>query len=327
MTTELAFTVPATSAGERLDRFLAAAQPDLSRSRLQALIRAGRVRVRGLPARASQRVHPGEAIVIDLPPPRVSRLEPEALPLAILYEDRELLIVDKPAGVVVHPGAGVSSGTLVHALLHHAPEIAGVGGEGRPGIVHRIDKETSGLLVVARTERAYRVLVEAMRRREVRRVYRALIWGDPRVDRGEFAGPIGRDPRERKRMAVVTRGGKPARTLWAVERRFGIMTLVRVRLETGRTHQIRVHFAHDRHPVVGDPVYGGRHRKLLSLPPARRSLGATVLDALARQALHASELELVHPESGERLRFRSPLPSDFARALELLEAHAHNPRG
>jgi 23S rRNA pseudouridine1911/1915/1917 synthase len=311
--------VPPSRAGERLDRFLAGAQADLSRSRLQALIRDGRVRVNGREARASHKLHDGDAVAVQLPPERTSTLEPEALPLTIVHEDEELLVIDKPAGLVVHPGAGVRSGTLVHALLHHAPEIASVGGSGRPGIVHRLDKETSGLLVVARTERAYRSLVAALQRREIHRTYLGLVWGDPRQDEGIIEGAIGRDPRDRKRMALVTRGGKPARTRWTVGRRYGLMTRLEIRLDTGRTHQIRVHFAHARHPVVGDPVYGGRERKLLSLPPGQRSLGAAVLDILARQALHASELQFLHPGTGEQLRFESPPPADIARTLELLE--------
>jgi len=224
-----------------------------------------------------------------------------------------------------------------------------VGGPDRPGIVHRLDKDTSGLLVVAKSARAHRALVEAMRRREVARTYRALVWGDPPADAGEVDAPMGRDPRERKRMAVlggVRRGagpaagtgtarhgrgagpaGRPALTRWRVLRRFGPATLLEVKLETGRTHQIRVHLAHVRHPVVGDPLYGGRPKKQLSGGPAERSLAVALLEQMPRQALHAAELELSHPVTGERLRFESPVPADFARALELLEAHAGNRRG
>jgi 23S rRNA pseudouridine1911/1915/1917 synthase len=216
----------------------------------------------------------------------------------------------------------VRSGTLVHGLLHHVPEIAGVGGPGRPGIVHRLDKDTSGLMVVAKTERAYRALVEALRRRQVRRTYRALVWGRPRAEEGVIEGAIGRDPRERKRMAVVTRGGKAARTRWRVLGRYGPFAELEVGLDTGRTHQIRVHLAHQRMPVVGDSVYGGRGKKLLSLAGAERSLAGALLDRLPRQALHASELELDHPVTGERLRFESPIPLDFAGALELLRSAA-----
>ncbi len=210
---QLDLKVQDASAGERLDRFLAAAQKDLSRSRLQALIRAGRVLVEGRAARASQRLRAGERVLVELPEPRKVALLPESIPLAIVHEDEHLLVVDKPAGLVVHPGAGVASGTLVHALLHHAPAIADVGGAGRPGIVHRLDKQTSGLMVVAKSAAAYRALVEMLRARTVRRRYLAIVWGVPPTASGTVEGAIGRDPRERKRMAVVARGAsRPAPT-------------------------------------------------------------------------------------------------------------------
>ncbi len=304
-----------------MDRWLAKARIGLSRNRLQALIEGGRVCVNGRVARQAMKLKEGDRVTVEVPPRRPSRLFAEPLPLTIVHEDASLLVLDKPAGQVVHPGAGVQTGTLVHALLHHAPSIATVGGEGRPGIVHRLDKDTSGLLVVAKTEPAYLALVEALRSRDVSRVYRAIVWGDPGPASGAIDLPIGRDPRERTRMAVV-RGpaGKVARTKWRVLERFGPATLVEARLETGRTHQIRVHFAALRHPVVGDPVYGGRARKSLSLRQSERSLAEALLRTLRRQALHAVELELTHPETGERLRFESALPEDFARALELLRA-------
>jgi 23S rRNA pseudouridine1911/1915/1917 synthase len=340
MNPKLDLPVPAPSIGERLDRFLAAAQTDLSRSRLQTLIRGGRVRVNGAPGRASQRLRAGDRVEVELPAPRESRLLPEPIALSIVFEDPDLLVLDKPAGLVVHPGAGVERGTLVHALLHHCPSIADVGGAGRPGIVHRLDKDTSGLMVVAKSARAYRALVEAMRAREVRRVYRALVWGSPGADSGEIAGTIGRDPRDRRRMAVLRqvpsgsagagarRGrGKPARTHWRVLKRFGPVTELEVRLDTGRTHQIRVHLSHLRMPVVGDPVYGGRPKKQLSGGGAQRSLAGALLDRLARQALHAAELELAHPVSGQRLRFVSPVPADISGALDALQAFIESPRG
>lgn len=308
-----------------MDRWLARARIGLSRNRVQGLIEAGRVSVNGRPARPSLKLKGADRVVVEVPPRRSSRLEPEARPLAIVHEDDALLVLDKPAGLVVHPGAGVQSGTLVHALLHHAPAIARVGGEGRPGIVHRLDKDTSGLLVVAKTEEAYLALVEALRERRVARVYHALVWGDPGPGHGYIDLPIGRDPKDRKRMAVVRQGGRPSRTLWRVLERFGLATLVEARLETGRTHQIRVHLAAVRHPVVGDPVYGGRVRKSLSLRPAERSLAGSLLRVLRRQALHAASLELTHPVSGRPLRFESPIPEDFARALELLRAFIENP--
>jgi 23S rRNA pseudouridine1911/1915/1917 synthase len=314
-----------SSAGQRLDRFLAAAQKSLSRSRLQALIRAGRVSVAGRVVRAARRLRAGEQVLVELPPPRRVALEPEPIPLAIVHEDEDVLVVDKPAGLVVHPGAGVASGTLVHALLHHAPGVADVGGEGRPGIVHRLDKQTSGLMVVAKSSTAYRALVEMLRARVVRRGYRALVWGVPRAASGTIEGAIGRDPRNRKRMAVVARGGKPARTRWRVAERLAGAALLEVALDTGRTHQIRVHLAHLGHPVVGDPLYGGRgggRQAGLSATPGERSLRSAVLEALSRQALHAAELEFPHPVTGAVLRFTSALPEDFRRALGMLRRGA-----
>jgi 23S rRNA pseudouridine1911/1915/1917 synthase len=314
------YPVTATQAGERLDRFLALAQPDLSRTQIQGLIKEGRVLVNDARARAAQRLRAGDRVAVDPPPPRLVTLEPEDIPLSIVFEDEHLLVIDKPAGLVVHPGAGVPRGTLVHALLHRDPAIAGVGGAGRPGIVHRLDRDTSGLMVVARTPRAYRALVEALRARQVRRVYHALVWGDPPADAGEIRGAIGRDPRHRQRMAVVRRGGKSAVTHWRVLERFGVAALVEARLESGRTHQIRVHFAHLGMPVVGDPVYGGRGKKQLSGAESERTLADTLLAGLPRQALHAHELALEHPVTGAPMRWTSAVPEPFARALSLLRS-------
>jgi 23S rRNA pseudouridine1911/1915/1917 synthase len=264
----------------------------------------------------------GDALEVTLPPPRVVALEPEALPLAVVYEDADLIVLDKPAGMVVHPGAGVAHGTIVHALLHRDPAIAAVGGAGRPGIVHRLDKQTSGLMVVARTPRAYLALVEALRARRVRRAYAALVWGVPRPAEDVIRAPVGRDPRQRQRMAVVRRGGKEAVTRYRVIEAFGIASRLQVTLETGRTHQIRVHLAHRGHPVIGDPVYGGRVKKLLSAGPTERSLATALLQDLRRQALHASDLELAHPVTGQPLSFSSPWPVDMTQALDRLRSFA-----
>jgi 23S rRNA pseudouridine1911/1915/1917 synthase len=322
----LDLSVPPPGTGERLDRFLAAAQTDLSRSRLQGLIEAGRVRVNGRPVRASQRLREGDRVRVEIPEPEPAILDAEDLPLAIVHEDPDLVVIDKPAGLVVHPGAGQRRGTLAHALLHRYPEIAGVGGAGRPGIVHRLDKDTSGLLVVARSARAFRTLVEALRARAVKRTYQALVWGEPRAASGVIEASLGRHPKDRQRMAVVVRGGKDARTRWRIAERFprhpGVASRLEVELDTGRTHQIRVHMAHLGHPVVGDPDYGGRGKKLLSVREPQRSLAGELLKCLPRQALHASALELPHPVTGTRLAFESPLPEDIERALGLLRARA-----
>ena len=323
MTMPMQWTVPEPNTGERLDRFLAAAQTDLSRSQLQTLIRDGRVAVNGRPARVSHRVQTGDAITVEMPEaPDHAGLEPEEIALDIVFEDEHLLVVNKPAGMVVHPGAGVTTGTLVHALLHHVPAIRTVGGADRPGIIHRLDKETSGLLLVAKTQRMHRELVDMMRRREVSRVYRALIWRDPRESAGVIEAAVARDQRERKRMTVVTHGGRQAVTHWRVLERYGLATLLEVRLETGRTHQIRVHLAHIRYPVVGDPTYGGRPKKQLSADDRERSLAVELLRCLPRQALHAAELAFTHPVTGEERTFTSAIPHDFELALTQLRAFA-----
>ena len=274
----------------------------------------------GRPVRAAQRLRAGDRIRLEIPDPEPATLAAEATPLSIVHEDPDLVVIEKPVGQVVHPGAGVRQGTLVQALLHRYPEIAGVGGAGRPGIVHRLDKDTSGLLVVARSPRAYRALVEALRSRTVHRTYAALVWGEPRDASGVIEAAVGRHPKERTKMAVVRRGGKPARTRWRVAERFAVASRLEVQLDTGRTHQIRVHMAHLGHPVVGDRVYGGRNKKLLSLCQSDRSLASEVLKSLPRQALHASALDLSHPVTGTRLSFESLWPEDFQRALDLLRA-------
>ena len=296
-----------------MDSWLAKERIGLSRNRLQTLLDAGRVKVNGKAASKSLKLKEGDVVSVEVPPRRATRLIAEDRPLTIVFED-------DPCWLVEHPGAGVSSGTLVHALLAHFPPIEKVGGEGRPGIVHRLDKDTSGLMVVAKTEDTYQALVEMLRVREVSRIYHAIVWRDPGPSEGTIDLAIGRDPRERKRMAATKHGGKPARTNWKVLERFGPATFIEARLETGRTHQIRVHLATLRHPVVGDPLYGGRVRKSLSLRPVERSLADALLRTLSRQALHATELEFRHPATGEVMHFESAHPDDFSRALELLRA-------
>ncbi len=306
-----------------MDLWLAKARIGLSRNRLQKLIDDGLVLVNGRAGKSSLKLKPGDKLSVTVPPRRQGRVLAEPAPLTVVHEDEALLVLDKPAGIVVHPGAGVQSGTLVNALLHHAPEVATVGGEGRPGIVHRLDRDTSGLLVVARTEEAYLALTSALRDHKVKRVYHAIVWGDPGPSDGIIDLPVGRDPKDRKRMAVIRGpGGKLARTRWRVLERYGMATLIEAKLETGRTHQIRVHLAALRHPVVGDPTYGGRVKKMLSLRQSERSLADALLRLLKRQALHAVELEFVHPTTGLTLRFQSEPPSDIREALDRLRAFA-----
>ena len=294
----------ASAKGERLDRFLAAQLADLSRSRLKALIDEGRVRVDGREAAPSHRLKGTESIDVEVPAPQPVALEPEAIPLQVVYQDSSLLVLDKPAGLVVHPGAGNRSGTLVNALLHHVKDLEGIGGELRPGIVHRLDKDTSGLMVVAKTQAALEALQRAFKGREVDKRYQALVAGQP-PDAGEFDTLHGRDPKNRLRFTGRLKRGKRAVTRFTVARRFPGAALVEIELLTGRTHQIRMHFAEAGFPLLGDALYGGRKQAKSPF--------------IARQALHASQLAFAHPRTGKRLSFRAPWPADFAQAIARLE--------
>jgi 23S rRNA pseudouridine1911/1915/1917 synthase len=316
---ELRLQVDASAHGTRIDRLLAERFPQISRSRFQRLLHDGMVTARGKRVRSAYRVLDGDEIHVRVPPPEPSTLEPEAIPIDVVYEDGELLVVDKPAGLVVHPAAGNVRGTLVHALLHHARgELAPAGGLGRPGIVHRLDKDTSGLLVVAKTEHAHAALTAQLQAREVRRSYDTVAWGTFAAEDGRVDAPIGRSPHDRKRMAVVDRGGKRATTHYRVSERLAAVTRLEVTLETGRTHQIRVHLASIGHPVFGDPVYGGRATRLTQLAAPLRVQAKRALDGLPRQALHAARLSFRHPSTGEPLQFESQLPADIAATLALL---------
>jgi 23S rRNA pseudouridine1911/1915/1917 synthase len=302
-------TAGSAAAGVRLDRWLAEAVPGLSRVRLQDLIASGRVLVDGEARKRAHRLQGGEHIDIDIPPPAPEALVPEPIPLAILYEDDHLLVVDKPAGMVVHPGAGHGAGTLAAAALAHAPSIAGVGGPGRPGVVHRLDRGTSGVLVMAKTQVVYHSLTRQLAARTVRRRYLAMVQGRVGLDQGMVDAPIGRDPHHRKRMGVRPDGrGKRAVTRYRVLERFARHTWLEVRLETGRTHQIRVHMTSLGHPIVGDDVYG-RSRARSAIP----------LDGLA---LHACDLGFTHPMTGQWMQFSAPMPE----RLERLLSHVRNNR-
>jgi 23S rRNA pseudouridine1911/1915/1917 synthase len=308
-----ALRVGPDDAGKRLDIFIATSLPEFSRSRVQALIRGGHVRVDGRVPRTGERTRAGSAIALEVPAPAVPSLRPEDIPLRVVYEDDDLIVIDKPSGMVVHPGAGRSTGTLVHALLHHCRHLPGIGGELRPGIVHRIDKGTSGLLVAAKSEGAHRGLSSQFKAHTVDREYVAIAWGRFREPEGRFDRPVGRHPTDRKRMSVASRAGRHAATRYRVEREIGPFSLLRLSLETGRTHQIRVHLAAAGHPVAGDPEYGG-------VSPARGLPGviAAAVRGLGRPALHAAVLGFEHPVRGGRLRFESPLPEDMAAFLERL---------
>ena len=314
------FQVGSPSAGTRLDLFLAGACSDLSRSRIQKLIAEGAVRVDGGEARRAHHVRAGEEVTVEVSEPREIPLEAEAIPLSILYEDDELLAIDKPPGLVVHPAPGHPSGTLVNALLHYVRDLAGIGGELRPGIVHRLDRDTSGVLLVAKTDRAHQMLSRQMRRRTLRKEYLAVVAGVPRVRKGEVALAIGRDPRDRKRMKAfratgdeAPAGTRTARTLYEIEREWPPLgvALLRCRLVTGRTHQIRVHLAAAGLPIVGDPVYG-RAR----FPKVRDAELAAALTGFPRQALHAERVEFHHPATQELVEIVAPVPADLRDLLE-----------
>lgn len=311
--------------GKRLDKFLATAAADLSRVRVKALILAGQVVSLGPDgdtpapktlAEPSYRVKPGQTLRIAVPPPDAATPEAQNIPLDVLYEDDCLIVIDKPAGLVVHPAPGNPDRTLVNALLAHCGDsLSGIGGVRRPGIVHRLDKDTSGVLVAAKTDAAHHSLAEQFADHSIERAYTAMVWGSPRPPVGTITGNIGRDPKHRKMMAVVERGGKPATTHYRMERALGdAATVVECRLETGRTHQIRVHMSMLGHPVVGDPLYGGRRsRKGLS------SAGIETLRSFNRQALHARVLGFDHPATGERLSFTTKLPDDFLNLMSSFE--------
>ena len=322
----LAFAVGVGEGGERLDRFLGLAAVArglaLSRTRLKALIEAGRATIDGVEERdPAARVAEGAAIVIALPPAEDSAIAGEDVPLRIVFEDAHLLVVDKPAGLVVHPAPGHAAGTLVNALIRHCGDsLSGVGGVKRPGIVHRLDKDTSGLLVVAKNDAAHQGLAALFadhgRSGSLRREYRALVWGVPERAAGTVAAAIGRHRFSREKMAVVAdKRGRAAVTHWRVEETLGPASLVACRLETGRTHQIRVHLAHIGHPLLGDSVYGAGFKTKASLLSAA---ARAALDTLGRQALHAAILAFDHPITGEPLAFESPLPEDFNNLVKLL---------
>jgi 23S rRNA pseudouridine1911/1915/1917 synthase len=294
--------------GQRLDVALARRLPELSRAAVQRLVREGRVTVGTSPAKSGARVEQGWRVSVEIPPARPATIEAEAVPLSILHEDDDLIVVDKPAGMVVHPGAGNPAGTLVNALLHHCRgRLSGVGGVERPGIVHRLDKGTSGVMVVARTDAAHRSLAGQFKARRVDKVYLAVVWGNIRPDAGEISLAIGRDRRDRQRISPRSSRPREAVTLFRVVRRLGPFTLVAAMPRTGRTHQIRVHLASLRHPIVGDSLYGPK------LPGSLPAPWAAALAAVGRPLLHAWHLGFNHPADGRRVAFTAPPPEDFRR--------------
>lgn len=302
MTGRFAFVVDHKEAGIRLDVWLTRHLPGVSRTRIQTLIEQGLILVEGKTAKANYKVRPGDTVTGEIPPPRRLEAKPEPLPLDIVYEDKDIIVVNKPQGMVVHPAPGNERGTLVNALLYHCGDLSGINGILRPGIVHRLDKDTSGLLVAAKNDDAHRSLVVQIKARQVKRLYLALVHGEVKESSGRIEAPIGRHPVDRQRMAVTLKNSRPAVTYYRVLERFPGFTLLQVQLETGRTHQIRVHMAYLGHPVVGDPKYG----------PRKQAFG------VPGQLLHAGQLGFFHPRTKDYLEFTAPPPEAFCRVLALL---------
>lgn len=305
MSTASILTVSTGESGVRLDVWLARRQPELSRARIQALIQERHITLNGQPVKGHRHTRAGDVVRVAIPPPAEIALRPESIPLEILYEDSDLVVVNKPAGLVVHPAAGHPAGTLVNALLHHCPDLIGIGGERRPGIVHRLDKDTSGALVAAKNEKSMAGLVAQFKAHQVEKQYLALVWGKPNPPAGSIETLIGRHNRDRKRMSANPRRGRPALTHYETLEVFADSALLRIRIVTGRTHQIRVHMAHRGHPVVGDRQYGTRSPQGLPAPAPR-------------QMLHSEKLALTHPATGRRLSLTAPLPADLAALLAAL---------
>jgi 23S rRNA pseudouridine1911/1915/1917 synthase len=318
--------VASEQAGWRLDRFLAVALGDISRSRLQQLLQSGAVtHTRKTIRDGNFRVKPGEAYTVHLPPPSPPLPQGQNIPLQVVYEDKDLIVIEKPAGLVVHPAAGNPDGTLVNALIAHCgTSLSGVGGMARPGIVHRLDKDTSGLLVAAKNERAMGSLAKQFANHTIERAYHAVVWGAPRAGDGIVEGQIGRNPFDRKRMAVLRGGGKQARTRYRLVEKFGdpdkpFASLIECRLETGRTHQIRVHLTHIGHPLIGDPAYG-KSRQAPRPKTTAQEVAFAAASNFPRQALHAYILGFQHPTLHKSMRFESRWPADLAELISALRS-------
>lgn len=309
--------IPAIHEGERLDRWLATVQEDLSRSRVQQLIQDGLVRVNGQSVKASFKVSADDVVDLTLPEPEPIEICPEEIPLDIFFEDEHVLVVNKPAGMTVHPATGVMKGTLVNALLAHCDRLSMMNGD-RPGIVHRLDKDTTGLLMVAKDDVTHRGLAEQLANRSIIRQYASLVWGGFDEEEGRIDAPIGRHKSDRTKMAVRD-DGREAATQWQVEKAYEFTSLLRLQLESGRTHQIRVHLAHIHHCVFGDPTYGGRESQVLGISPVYRPFARQLLKLIDRQMLHAQKLGFVHPISKEKLVFESDLPEDMHAVLTKLD--------
>jgi len=309
----LTLKVDGDSAGMRLDAYLASRIAGWSRARLQRLIDNDDVLVNAQKTKSAYKLRVNDEIEIELSAPQPAEFLPEQIALDIIYEDEAFIVVNKPAGLVVHPGAGIQSGTLANALAYHFKTLSGHAGKIRPGIVHRLDKGTSGLIVIAKTETVHEILAEQFQSRSVEKLYVALVHGHVEQDRGSIDQPIARDPRNRTRMAVV-RGGRSALSLYRVRRRYDRFTLLEVEIKTGRTHQIRVHLSWLKHPVVGDDTYGAGRDNTIQQPVLRARIRK-----LGRQFLHAEQLGFIHPVTGKPMKFSAPLPAELANVLSLLD--------
>jgi 23S rRNA pseudouridine1911/1915/1917 synthase len=312
----LTLVVPARLSGKRADAVLPDLLPELTRSRIKKLIEEKNILVDGSPIKPSRKLGIGETVHVTIPAPAPLEAAPEDIPISIIYEDEYIAVIDKPAGITVHPGAGVPGGTLVNALLYHLGGLSGVGGKVRPGIVHRLDKNTSGVIVVAKDDASHNSLAAQFKSRTVEKRYLAIVEGVMKTDSGSISSRIGRHPVDRKKMSSKAPSGRESLTLWKVRKKLRGATLVEARPRTGRTHQIRVHFAEAGHPLLADDVYGGKGKK----PPVI----STAAEITVRHALHAWKLAFAHPRTGERMEFMSPIPEDMKKALNFLSEAGEN---
>ena len=318
ITRDLSFTVSSSQAGLRLDVFLAQADESFSRSQIKNAIEEGDVFVNEKEPKVSQHLKAGDVVSLHLEPAIDAVAIPQDVPINIVYEDASIIVINKAAGMVVHPAPGNPDNTLVNALLFHCLDLSGIGGVLRPGIVHRLDKETSGLMVVAKSDEAHRKLSAQFEKHDIHKKYIALVWGDVKGQSGEIVLPVGRHPVDRKKMSTKSRQGKDALTLWKVRERYGKATLLDIEIKTGRTHQIRVHLSERGYPVIGDTVYGNASK----LQTIKDTALKTEIKSLQRQALHAAQLSFIHPQSGERVVFSAPLPEDLENLRALFREAA-----
>lgn len=306
--TEIRFTIDKSQCGQRLDIFLAQSEADISRSHVKCIIEDGDVLVNGKEPKVSQKLKEGDVIILTKRPAVEATAVAQEMPLDIVYEDEAIIVINKPAGMVVHPAPGNPDKTLVNALLYHCHDLSGIGGVLRPGIVHRLDKDTSGLIVAAKSDEAHRHLSAQFEKHDVHKKYLALVWGDVKGNHGEIVEPVGRHPVNRKKMSTKSKHGRGALTLWKVRERYGVATLLEVEIKTGRTHQIRVHLSSRGYPVVGDTVYGNSAKINAVADPLLKAR----LKEFNRQALHATQLSFIHPLKGERMVFTAEMPQDLA---------------